>query len=179
MNNQVWADEPKTCLVEPGLAVLPVGPEEELHGVVLNVGGGDHLVGHRLVARQLTLPPLQPVHQRQQQGQGFLHYTTGIVGTLIRIKHFFSQCGSGPGSREPNQCGSTRIRIQLIFSMRIRTRIQGAKPIRIHEDPDRTLGRLSSYKSWIFTWKIYLRYGTEGNRSRKHTYMVGGRVCSA
>ncbi len=49
-----------------------------------------------------------------------------------------------------------KIRIQLFIPKRIR--IQGAKPMRIHADPDG--GHWSVFaavtKSWIFTWKIYL-----------------------
>ena len=62
-----------TFLVESGLSVFLVCPEEELHGVVLDVGRGHHLARDGLVAGQLALPVLQPVHQRQQQGQSLLY----------------------------------------------------------------------------------------------------------
>ena len=66
-------------LIEPCFSILLVRPEEELHGVVLDVCRGHHLAGDCLVASQLAFPPLQPVHQRKQHGQGLLHNTDRLT----------------------------------------------------------------------------------------------------
>jgi hypothetical protein len=51
------------------------------------------------------------------------------------------------------------IRIQLISSIRIRTQTQGAKPMRIHEDPDLDAGQiLKLEKVDFFYLKIYFKY---------------------
>ncbi len=60
--------------------------------------------------------------------QSFSLYTSGTVRVPILRLH-------------PLAGGWVGIRIKLFISMRIRIRIQGAKPMRIQADPDQTLSQ--------------------------------------
>ncbi len=90
--------------------------------------------------------PAVPQHRRSRSFPGrLLHHENieetvngnkSIITSVVDLLYFqcgsgfLSQCGSGSGSREPNQCGTTRIRIliRLYTYQGIKAFLKGRKP---------------------------------------------------